>query len=311
MNRIKISDSDKRLLLIFCAIVIVACSYFFIFSKGMSKAAKIEEQKQEITGEPKNLEEQAISLVGTDIYEKLIQGYTEKQWGRKCTELPAFIIKRLPVRYTYDNNYFQARYQGIPVGGYNRIIDGLLDGVVGVVLVVREQRELPRRLGSHGGQLALRLAQLAHFQAAQEIPARLDHLLLACLGYAEQAACLRQPLAELQKLRGMTPRAAITKHLLDGDDSFLTGKFDEKQAQEQLPGTVSPPPRRGTRGAVSARAPCRGSSMRAMRTSPRWSPGCKQKRLQSFPKPSPAPACSSWATARRPSFAGRPRNWQP
>ena len=92
-------------------------------------AAKIASQRAEITGEPRNLEEQAISLVGRDIYEKLIQGYTEKQWGRKCTELPAFIIKRLPVRYTYDNNYFQARYQGIPVGGYNRIIDGLLDGV--------------------------------------------------------------------------------------------------------------------------------------------------------------------------------------
>lgn len=92
-------------------------------------AAKIASQRAGITGEPRNLEEQAISLVGRDIYEKLIQGYTEKQWGRKCTELPAFIIKRLPVRYTYDNNYFQARYQGIPVGGYNRIIDGLLDGV--------------------------------------------------------------------------------------------------------------------------------------------------------------------------------------
>ena len=95
-------------------------------------AGKIAEQRAEIKGEPKNLEEQAISLVGRDIYEKLIQGYTEKQWGRKCTELPAFIIKRLPVRYTYDNNYFQARYQGIPVGGYNRIIDGLLDGVLGL-----------------------------------------------------------------------------------------------------------------------------------------------------------------------------------
>ena len=95
-------------------------------------AAKIASQRAGITGEPRNLEEQAISLVGRDIYEKLIQGYTEKQWGRKCTELPAFIIKRLPVRYTYDNNYFQARYQGIPVGGYNRIIDGLLDGVLGL-----------------------------------------------------------------------------------------------------------------------------------------------------------------------------------
>lgn len=89
----------------------------------------ISEQRQVITGEPQNLEEQAISLVGTDIYTKLIKGYTEKQWGRKCTELPAFIIKRLPVRYTYDNNYFNARYQGIPIGGYNQIIEKLLNDI--------------------------------------------------------------------------------------------------------------------------------------------------------------------------------------
>lgn len=79
--------------------------------------------------EPRNLEEQAISLIGTDIYETLIKGYTEKQWGRKCTELPAFIIKRLPVRFVYDNNYFNDKYQGIPIGGYNKLIDGLLDDV--------------------------------------------------------------------------------------------------------------------------------------------------------------------------------------
>lgn len=93
-------------------------------------AAKIEEQKKAagIT-EPGNLEEQAISLVGTDIYEKLIKGYTEKQWGRPCRELPAFIIKRLPVRLTYDNNYFNALYQGIPMGGYTRMIGKLLEGI--------------------------------------------------------------------------------------------------------------------------------------------------------------------------------------
>ena len=88
----------------------------------------IEEQKKEITGEPKNLEEQAISLVGREIYEKLVKGYTEKQWGRDCTALPASIIKRLPVRYTYDNNYFNDLYQGIPIGGYNVIIDRLFEG---------------------------------------------------------------------------------------------------------------------------------------------------------------------------------------
>ena len=93
-------------------------------------AAKIEEQKREagIT-EPKNLEEQAISLVGTDIYEKLIKGYTEKQWGRDCKVLPAFIIKRLPVRLTFDNNYFNARYQGIPMGGYTKMVENMLEGI--------------------------------------------------------------------------------------------------------------------------------------------------------------------------------------
>lgn len=92
-------------------------------------AAKIEEQKKEITGEPRNLEEQAISLVGRDIYEKLVKGYTEKQWGRDCEELPAFIIKRLPVRLTFDNNYFNALYQGIPIGGYTKLVENLLDGI--------------------------------------------------------------------------------------------------------------------------------------------------------------------------------------
>ena len=99
--------------------------------------AKIEEQKSEAlmkmkadgVDEPRNLEEQAMLLVGRDIYEKLIKGYTEKQWGRKCCELPAFIIKRLPVRFIFDNNYFNDKYQGIPIGGYNKLLEGLLDGV--------------------------------------------------------------------------------------------------------------------------------------------------------------------------------------
>ncbi|MEP2023979.1 MAG: UDP-galactopyranose mutase [Reichenbachiella sp.] len=92
--------------------------------------AKIDEQVQEFgTDRPMNLEEQAINLVGKDIYEKLIKGYTEKQWGRKATELPAFIIKRLPLRFTYDNNYFNDKYQGIPEGGYNLLTEGLLEGI--------------------------------------------------------------------------------------------------------------------------------------------------------------------------------------
>lgn len=90
---------------------------------------KIEQQRKQITGEPQNLEQQAISLVGRDIYEKLVKGYTEKQWGRSCDKLPAFIIKRLPVRFTFDNNYFDALYQGIPIGGYTRLAENLLGGV--------------------------------------------------------------------------------------------------------------------------------------------------------------------------------------
>lgn len=91
--------------------------------------AKIEEQRKEVPGEPQNLEEQAISLVGREVYEKLIKGYTEKQWGRDCKDLPSFIIKRLPVRYCYDNNYYNDCYQGIPIGGYNKLIEKLLEGV--------------------------------------------------------------------------------------------------------------------------------------------------------------------------------------
>ena len=99
--------------------------------------ARIEEQKAEAVNnmkaagvtEPRNLEEQALILIGKDIYETLIKGYTEKQWGRKCTELPAFIIKRLPIRFVHDNNYFNDKYQGIPIGGFNKLIDGLLEGV--------------------------------------------------------------------------------------------------------------------------------------------------------------------------------------
>ena len=98
-------------------------------SDSSASKKKIDEQRKEIVGEPHNLEEQAISLVGRDIYEKLVKGYTEKQWGRDCKDLPAFIIKRLPVRLTFDNNYFNALYQGIPVGGYTKMIERILDGI--------------------------------------------------------------------------------------------------------------------------------------------------------------------------------------
>ena len=92
-------------------------------------AEKIAQQRKEITGEPRNLEEQAISLVGRDVYEKLVKGYTEKQWGRDCRDLPSFIIRRLPVRLTFDNNYFNALYQGIPNGGYTKMVERMLEGV--------------------------------------------------------------------------------------------------------------------------------------------------------------------------------------
>lgn len=92
------------------------------------KAEAVAKMKAEGISEPRNLEEQALTLIGKDIYEKLIKGYTEKQWGRKCTDLPAFIIKRLPVRLVFDNNYFNDTYQGIPIGGYNKLIEGLLLG---------------------------------------------------------------------------------------------------------------------------------------------------------------------------------------
>ena len=103
-------------------------SKMFGVSTPAEAKARIAEEKQEITGEPQNLEEQAISLVGRTVYTKLVKGYTEKQWGRDCKELPSFIIKRLPVRYTYDNNYFNDRYQGIPCEGYTKLVEKLLEG---------------------------------------------------------------------------------------------------------------------------------------------------------------------------------------
>ncbi len=97
--------------------------------RAYSEELRVKNEELGLANEPHNLEEQAMLLVGKDIYERLIKGYTEKQWGRKCTELPAFIIKRLPVRLVFDNNYFNDKYQGIPVGGYNKLIDGLLEGI--------------------------------------------------------------------------------------------------------------------------------------------------------------------------------------
>ena len=133
--------------------------------------AKIDEQKAEAVAkmkadgvsEPRNLEEQAQVLIGKDIYERLIKGYTEKQWGRKCTDLPAFIIKRLPVRLIFDNNYFNDKYQGIPIGGYNKLIDGLLEGADTKVSIdfFEDEIELPNGnkglLKDHWKELASKL----------------------------------------------------------------------------------------------------------------------------------------------------------
>ncbi len=99
-----------------------------VFTPAEAEARIAEERGEDYTEDPKNLEEQALNLVGRTIYEKLVKGYTEKQWGKDCTELPAFIIRRLPVRFTFDNNYFNDRYQGIPIGGYTRIIEKMLEG---------------------------------------------------------------------------------------------------------------------------------------------------------------------------------------
>ena len=110
--------------------------------------ARIAQQSQSITGEPRNLEEAAIQQVGVDIYQKLVKGYTEKQWGRDCSELPAFIIQRLPVRYTFDNNYFNDLYQGIPFGGYNVLIDALFDGCdVEINTDYNEKRDIYGEMG--------------------------------------------------------------------------------------------------------------------------------------------------------------------
>ena len=125
----KIDEAIKRLKGIPCGGRGTSCPDQLAIALEEAKE-KIEKQKREANiFEPKNLEEQAISLIGKDIYYTLIKEYTEKQWGRDCTSLPSFIIKRLPVRFTFDNNYFNDSYQGIPIGGYNKLIDGLLDGI--------------------------------------------------------------------------------------------------------------------------------------------------------------------------------------
>ena len=137
----------------------------------------IEKQRQEITGEPQNLEEQAIRLIGRDIYEKLVKGYTEKQWGRDCKDLPSFIIQRLPVRMRYDNNYFNHPYQGIPIGGYTKMIENMLDGIeVRLGVDYLEHRDERNKLADQetGVIFGGRLAEYKYYDMDKVIQRALD-----------------------------------------------------------------------------------------------------------------------------------------
>ena len=137
----------------------------------------IEKQRQEITGEPQNLEEQAIRLIGRDIYEKLVKGYTEKQRGRDCKDLPSFIIQRLPVRMRYDNNYFNHPYQGIPIGGYTKMIENMLDGIeVRLGVDYLEHRDERNKLADQetGVIFGGRLAEYKYFDMDKVIQRALD-----------------------------------------------------------------------------------------------------------------------------------------
>ena len=137
----------------------------------------IEKQRQEITGEPQNLEEQAIRLIGRDIYEKLVKGYTEKQRGRDCKDLPSFIIQRLPVRRRYDNNYFNHPYQGIPIGGYTKMIENMLDGIeVRLGVDYLEHRDERNKLADQetGVIFGGRLAEYKYYDMDKVIQRALD-----------------------------------------------------------------------------------------------------------------------------------------
>ena len=137
----------------------------------------IEKQRQEITGEPQNLEEQAIRLIGRDIYEKLVKGYTEKQRGRDCKDLPSFIIQRLPVRMRYDNNYFNHPYQGIPIGGYTKMIENMLDGIeVRLGVDYLEHRDERNKLADQetGVIFGGRLAEYTYYDMDKVIQRALD-----------------------------------------------------------------------------------------------------------------------------------------
>ncbi|MBO5604620.1 MAG: UDP-galactopyranose mutase [Acidaminococcaceae bacterium] len=210
-------------------------------------AAKIAEQRKAIQGEPKNLEEQAISLVGTDIYTKLIKGYTEKQWGRSCTELPAFIIKRLPVRYTFDNNYFNDRYQGIPEGGYNQIIEKLLDGIeVRLNVDFNEQRDAYKNIakkivytGPVDAYFGYKLGQL-EYRGLKFETERLEmenYQGIAVMNYTEREVPYTRVIEHKHFEFGKQPVTYVTKEYpadwKPGDEAYYPVNNDRNQALYQ------------------------------------------------------------------------------
>ncbi|MDR0853098.1 MAG: UDP-galactopyranose mutase [Clostridiales Family XIII bacterium] len=185
--------------------------------------AIIDEQKKEITGEPRNLEEQAIRLVGRDVYEKLVKGYTEKQWGRSCEDLPAFLIKRLPVRYTYDNDYFGNRYQGIPIGGYNVLIDRMLivaDIETEVDFLIPENREKYGTMADkivYTGQLdayyEYKLGKLEYrtLRFDTEILDEKNHQGVAVMNYTDRETPYTRSIEHKHFEFGNQPKTVITK----------------------------------------------------------------------------------------------------
>ena len=210
-------------------------------------AAKIAEQRKIIQGEPQNLEEQAISLVGTDIYTKLIKGYTEKQWGRSCTELPAFIIKRLPVRYTFDNNYFNDRYQGIPEGGYNQIIEKLLDGIeVRLNIDFNEQRDAYKNIakkivytGPVDAYFGYKLGQL-EYRGLKFETERLDmenYQGIAVMNYTEREVPYTRVIEHKHFEFGKQPVTYVTKEYpadwKPGDEAYYPVNNDRNQSLYQ------------------------------------------------------------------------------
>lgn len=207
-------------------------------------AAKIAEQRTAITREPKNLEEQAISLIGTDVYTKLIKGYTEKQWGRSCMELPAFIIKRLPVRYTFDNNYFNDRYQGIPVGSYNKLIEALLDGVdvrLGIDYNVQrdEYKDIAEKViytGPIDAYFDYRLGQL-EYRGLRFETERLEeenHQGVAVMNYTEREVSYTRSIEHKHFEFGTQPVTYVTKEYpcdwKPGDEAYYPVNDDKNSA---------------------------------------------------------------------------------